>query len=391
MLRTLSVLLIISAMLVLPGRHAGAAQSAVNEWDETTPTGWYWYYNQTADNVTATISSLNQRIVDLEVQQVNPLRFAAAYVQNTGAHESGWWWYYGLDEDGVNDYLSQNNARLLDLEAYETNGVLRFAVVMVPNTGADAKAWWWYFGMSPQEILDKASQNNARAIDVEPYEFGGQTFYAAVYIRNSGADQNGWWVYINQTPTEIGQKITQNEARLIDIWQQPDGDFGVVMQACPCPAWWWYVGVTEAQLNQVVNQNAARIIDLDTYEVNNVRLFAAVLINNADPITTRVGELLRAQIVQPNGLYGDASAGLYLRLDRRINTGGPLSVAQFRAGQHDQGAAAPVRVQPHRRRFCRARGRCSALQLCAEQLSGHQYQWNRGIVDGTDRDDAGLG
>ena len=117
MLRTLSVLLIISAMLVLPGRHAGAAQSAVNEWDETTPTGWYWYYNQTADNVTATINSLNQRIVDLEVQQVNPLRFAAAYVQNTGAYESGWWWYYGLDEDGVNDYLSQNNARLLDIES----------------------------------------------------------------------------------------------------------------------------------------------------------------------------------------------------------------------------------------------------------------------------------
>ena len=54
--------------------------------------------------------------------------------------------------------------------------------------------------------------------------------------------------------------------------------------------------MTEAQLNQVVNQNAARIIDLDTYEVNNERLFAAVLINNVDPITTRVGELLRAQI-----------------------------------------------------------------------------------------------
>ena len=193
--------------------------------------------------------------------------------------------------------------------------------------------------MSPQDILDKASQNNARAIDVEPYEFGGQTYYAAVYIRNSGADQNGWWVYINQTPTEIGQKINQNEARLIDIWQQPDGDFGVVMQACPCPAWWWYVGVTEAQLNEVVNQNAARIIDLDTYEVNNQRLFAAVLINNADPITTRVGELLRAQIVSPT---------VYMATPR------PACTSSGSADRHWRACISrAVSSRPARSRYCR--------------------------------------
>ena len=80
--------------------------------------------------------------------------------------------------------------------------------------------------------MTKLRKTTPRAIDVEPYEFGGQTFYAAVYIRNSGADQNGWWVYINQTPTEIGQKITQNKARLIDMaaagWRLRRGNAGCI-------------------------------------------------------------------------------------------------------------------------------------------------------------------
>ena len=53
-------------------------------------------------------------------------------VANTGAYASGWWWYYGQTASQVTALLSANKARLISIDPYQTSAGLRFAVVMIP-------------------------------------------------------------------------------------------------------------------------------------------------------------------------------------------------------------------------------------------------------------------
>ena len=59
--------------------------------------------------------------------------------------------------------------------------------------------------------------NPARIIDIDTYFISGQRFYSAVMIQNTGANARGWWWYVNATPDFISQRLTDNNARLIDI------------------------------------------------------------------------------------------------------------------------------------------------------------------------------
>ena len=64
--------------------------------------------------------------------------FAVTMVANSGAYASGWWWYYGQTASQVSALLSANKARLISIDPYQTSAGLRFALVMVPNAGAQA-------------------------------------------------------------------------------------------------------------------------------------------------------------------------------------------------------------------------------------------------------------
>src|ERR1700676_4818814 len=86
-----------------------------------------------------------------------------------------------------------------------------------------------------------------------------------------------------------------------------------------CPASWWSMGQTQSQMQDMATQNAGRIIHTSSYAGCGGLCYAFILVDNSlpsldgsSPITSRVGQLLRAGGI--NGVQG-----LYLK-----QVGGPV-------------------------------------------------------------------
>lgn len=280
-------------------------QAALAESLNTTPTGWWWYYGVTPAQLSSLVASTGGRLVSLQVEQDSPLLFTAALVSNTGSYTKGWWWYYGVTASQLSSYLTTNNARLVSLDAYEVGGSTLFAAVMISNTGADAQGFWWYYGVTTSQIDSLLSTNNARLVDFRSYVAGGVTRYAVVMIPNTGADAMAWWWYYGVSGSKVASLLQTNRAFLISI-QPTDSSgstFNVVMQQSPDTLWWWYYGLTAAELSDRIAQNGARLFDVKTYVSGGVRRFAAIMVNNSNAATTRVGQLLRGGTDGETGLY----------------------------------------------------------------------------------------
>jgi beta-lactamase class A len=279
----------------------------------TSPTAWYVYTGVTADFLTNTIQQKNLRITDLEVNSNGPT-FTATLVQNTGNYAKAWWWYYGLTADQLSADISANQARLIDLDMYTVGGQERFAAVMVDNTGSAAKSWWWYYGESPSFIDSTLKANNARLIDLSFTDVNGARVYNAVMASNTGSDATAWWYYYNQTPNQVTSLLNQNQARLIDIEAEDPGHFDVVMVQNPgnSERWWWYYGKS---IQDVVNtglRNGARVFDIEPYSDGGQTVYAALMVDNVNALTDRVGDILR-------GANNNGQVGLYLK-----QVGGPV-------------------------------------------------------------------
>jgi hypothetical protein len=278
--------------------------------DNATPTGWWVYSGQTVTDTLNFVTANNARIVDLAIDSLGPPhRFTVTYVPNTGAYFKNWWYYDNVDATALSTALTNNNARLTVLKAYDIGGgQIRFTAVMISNTGADAKAWWWYYNQTTGSLTTAWQANTARITHVNAYVTGGQTRYAAIMISNTGADNKGWFWYVDATVGDIVTAINTNQARLIDLDRDPTtGNYNVVMVSCStgCPLWWWYVGSTGQQLLDNNAQDGARIIDGNSYAGCGGTCYAYLMINNSNDLTTRVGQLLR------NGT--DGTKGLYLK------------------------------------------------------------------------------
>lgn len=329
--RSMTILLLLLAVCM--PLVTGSPTFAQEEKSNSSPTGWWWLVNVSPDQV-ADKTNDGFRVFDLDVVQSSPLRFNAVLIRNQGIHQKGWWWYYGVDPQFISQKLGEHNARLLDIESYWVGNEQRFAVVMVPNTGSDSKAWWWYYNVSASFVSDKLNENQARLIDIETYVIGGERRYSVIMIKNQGSDAKAWWWYYNVTPQFISQKLGENKARLVDIEQHSASSFTVIMEQNQGEYWWWYYGISStAQLSDFIDQNGARIIDLERYEDGNGNpRYAALLLNNSNALTTRVGQILR------NGT--DGKVGLYLK-----EVGGPVLAALQHRFVFEP--ASTIKVVPH--------------------------------------------
>ncbi len=322
--------LLLALLLPMLAAVPGYAQE---EKSNSSPTGWWWLVNVTPQQVSDKIND-GYRVFDLDVVDASPLRFNAVLIRNQGIHQKGWWWYYGVDVDFVSTKLSEHKARLIDVETYWVNGQQRLAVVMVPNTGSESKAWWWYVNASASFVGQKLSEHQARLIDIETYVVNGERRYSVIMIKNQGADGKAWWWYYNVKPEFIGAKINEHKARLVDIERHGNGRFTVIMEKNQGQYWWWYYGISStSQLSQYIDQNGARIIDLERYtDSNGNTRYAALLLNNSNAITTRVGQQLRAGT--------DGRVGLYLK-----EVGGPVLAALQEDFVFEP--ASTIKVVPH--------------------------------------------
>ncbi len=291
-------ILLAGAAVLCPVLSASAQDDRSND----TPTGWVWYYGQTSAQVNQLVNS-GFRIVDIEVESTSPYSFAVAMVANSGAHAKGWWWLVGVDGSALSSFLSSNNARLIDLEVYDVGGQTRFTAVMISNTGADAKTWYWYYNVSSTFIGQAAASNNARLVDIERYTIGGNTYYAAAMIKNTGADAKAWYWWLGVDTAFLVNEINTKNLRVYDLDRNSDGSHNAILVGNnEAFHWWWYVGVTESSLNTLVAQNGARVIDIERYTVLGFARFNVVMLNNSNELTTRIGDILRT-INGVNGLY----------------------------------------------------------------------------------------
>lgn len=284
-----------------------------NEWDLTTPTGWNTVENLTAQQLTDFLTTNNQRIIDLEVNQESVGLFSAVTVMNQGEYAKASWWYPDLHLGEVMLLLSTNQARLIDVEVYVTpdpsgeGEMIHYAVVMVPNTGADQKVWSWLPMTGADGISQYLSTNNDyRIIDLEQFESNGIRNYAAILISNTGDDLRNWGYLINVTWPEIEPHLATG--RLLDIVYEGDDLFSVVIGNCPCSGWWVYFGTSLADVAARAAQEGARLIDIEIYTDYNqpspITLYAGIMLENLDAETRRIANILASvPEVREYGLY----------------------------------------------------------------------------------------
>lgn len=262
----------------------------------STPVGHLVYTGVLASTINTAVGN-GFRIVDLEHRSNTVLgtTFDAVLVENTGQYAAGWWWYYNQTAAQLSASLAANNARLIDLEPYDDgNGNLRFASVMVDNSGANHKNWWWYYNSSVSSLSSHVSTNNARMVDLEEYVIGSTTYYSGVMIANTGSDARGWWWYTNATASQVGSYLNTNQARLYDLQRRSNGNFNVVMIQDTSPVgWYWWYGLSQSEIVPLIDNFGVRIVDLESYLVGSTRYYTLAAINNSNALTTTVGNLMR--------------------------------------------------------------------------------------------------
>ncbi len=296
---------LVSSVLALSLVGFAAAQA---DTDLTTPTGWWYHTSASLQDVDARINQ-GFRLVDIEVLGTNPLSFAASYVQNTGAYAKGWWWYFDQTSASVTSLLTQNNARLIDIEPYDTASGLRYAAVMIANTGNDfASAHGWQTAFTATGVSQWINSNpTRRIIDIQPYTVGSEERYAFVWVNNSGSLQSPWWILLNATQTQVSDVINQNQARLIDLERQPGTRFSAVFTPAGGRTWYYLYQITSGELARLTGQFASRIIDIERNSTLLGTRYDVVLLQNDNDLAIDTNIAMRDQL--PLG----ASSGFLLR------------------------------------------------------------------------------
>jgi hypothetical protein len=244
------------------------------------PDNAWWYYNLTPSQIDSYVSSNNGRIISLQVEQISPIIFTVATVQNTGSFAKTWWWFYDLTRGQLETKLTDLNARITYFDAYDVNGTTYFAAVLLSNTGADMKKWWWYDGQTQAQVDALVQQNNARLINLHGYMTGAGMRYAVVMISNTGADTKTSWYYCGITATQITSYIEQYSAIMINL-EPADSNgstFNVIMEHNLIREYWWYYyGSTATQLSDHLAVLGAWVLDLKSYFPSGSRRFVSVL------------------------------------------------------------------------------------------------------------------
>lgn len=183
-------------------------------------------------------------------------------------------WHNNVTAATLTNLVNQGY-RFVDIEIASASP-LRFDVSAVANSGDYASGWWYYYGLTSAEVGDYLSQNNARLIDLEPYYVNDELRFACIMIPNSGSCATGWWYYTNTTWANLTSWIDSNNARVIDIetFVTPGGErrYSAIMlpnTGSNAKAWWYYNNIPAGDIGTYVSQNNARLIDIEPFGNGN--------------------------------------------------------------------------------------------------------------------------
>ena len=273
------------------------------------PTSWWTYTNVTAAQVSSYLSTNSARQTELEVYSVSggTPRFTVRMVRNSGAYAvPGWWWYYNMTAADVASRLSTNNARLIELEPYDAGGgTIRYAAVMVSNTAGAARAWSYLIGVSSSQISSHITATGHRLIDLDNYTEGGVKKYTAAFVANTGSDSRSWQWWVNQSTASVASKVSAFSGRIVKLDRNTDGTYNFVQvknTGSNASAWWYQYGFASmTDLNNYALQVASRPVDITTYTVGGLRRYDATFIDNANSSTRRMRDVFGASFLDGNG------------------------------------------------------------------------------------------
>ncbi len=275
--------------------------------DLVTPTGWWWMTDTTVQAVEDKVAE-GFRIVDIEVESVSPFRLSAAFVRNSGPYQKNWWWLTAAQPAGLDNFLGQNNARLIDVEPYQTpTGEVRYAVVMIPNAGSDYYVeHGWLRAYTSSDLHNWVTDNpDKRIIDLQLMGTSGIQTYAAIWVNNTGARYTDWWWLAGVPASTLASELTQNQARLIDLELNGSPDrVSAVMLPRDGNGFYWLRGLRFEEVDHVAQGYATRIIDLERYETSSGEYrFAVVLRRNDNELTVQTAYEMR-QHLTPEAING---------------------------------------------------------------------------------------
>jgi hypothetical protein len=297
---------------------AQQAHAGTLDIDNSTPTGWTWYTNQSPSQVASRMQS-GDRVVSVEVDTVSPLRLTVALVPNSGSYyRPSRAFYYGTPS-----YIEsvRNGRRITCLAPYVLNNQVYFVVAFVGNTGSHQKGWGYYYG-SLSSVTNAVYQAKLRPTDIGTYVINGNRYYTAVGVNNTGSDARTYWWYFGASSTYLTTQLIQNGGRYVDIHAAGSGYNAIMVRGSNMPKWWYYRDVTGTYLADKLGQNGARLISLQ----RNGSRYNACMINNSNALTTQVGEIIRG-IPATTGIHMKQVGGpvlVWLNGDRKYEPASSL-------------------------------------------------------------------
>ena len=138
---TVAALVALAVVLATVGASNATPTAAVQdpERNATTPTRWHFWVGQTKSKIDQLAQSAGERVVDVNVDSVTPLRFSAVLVRNSGPYARTGGWSFGSEAD-VTKKINAEQGRLIDLEPFTLFGKRFFAYVWVKNSASPARA-----------------------------------------------------------------------------------------------------------------------------------------------------------------------------------------------------------------------------------------------------------
>ena len=312
---TVAALVALTAVLATVGASNATPAAAVQdpERNATTPTRWHFWVGQKKSKIDELAQKAGERVVDVNVDSVTPLRFSAVLVRNSGTYARTGDWSFGSEAD-VTKKINAEQGRLIDLEPFTLFGKRFFAYVWVKNSGVAGKGWHWNYDLTVKQVVSEINKHKVRLVDLATYVVNGKRRYSYIGILNTGVDAKAWWWYVNVSPQFVQQKAQEHGARLIDVERPAPGLMTVIMQRNDESAYSRHVyDYALSDLFRFQASNGVRITDLKRYVKNGTVRYAATLIDNASAENRRVRSIWRSSTMAnaPNGT--DAWFGIYAK------------------------------------------------------------------------------
>ena len=292
-----TLILLLPTLWSAPARAALDTTAHTDDHSINTPTAWSSYTNLTPQALSERLADNNVRLVGLEVSAVTSSgepRFLARLVVNQGAYSvPGWWWAYDQTAEQVAAMVNANQGRLIEIDRYDRGGgQIRYAVVMVANSVAAQRTWSYVLGVTRAQLRAHMRGTSSRPIDLDGWGVGDARRYNAVFVQNTGSDFRLFDWDTDMTPAEIVTRTTGFQGRVVKLGRLPGGRYLFVQVRntnADRTAWWHKYGFSSLdELNNHALQMGARPVDIVSYSTVSGRRYDAALIDNANTTERRL-------------------------------------------------------------------------------------------------------